>query len=127
MTFWVRTNNWQEIFNCEIKKVKGNCDYYSNNPVSDVVEFGGNRIFITHGHNYGVDFGLDGLSYAAEENKCNIALYGHTHVPDSSIKGKIIIVNPGSVSRPRQLGGRPTYGVMKVNGEGKVDIRIEYV
>lgn len=21
-----------EIFNCEIKKVKGNCDYYSNNP-----------------------------------------------------------------------------------------------
>ena len=30
-----------EIFNCEIKKVKGNCDYYSNNPVSDVVEFGG--------------------------------------------------------------------------------------
>ena len=116
-----------EIFNCEIKKVKGNCDYYSNNPVSDVVEFGGNRIFITHGHNYGVDFGLDGLSYAAEENKCNIALYGHTHVPDSSIRGKIIIVNPGSVSRPRQLGGRPTYGVMKVNEEGKADIRIEYV
>ena len=116
-----------EIFNCEIKKVKGNCDYYSNNPVSDVVEFGGNRIFITHGHNYGVDFGPDGLSYAAEENKCNIALYGHTHVPDSSIRGKIIIVNPGSVSRPRQLGGRPTYGVMKVNKEGKADIRIEYV
>lgn len=116
-----------EIFGCEIRKVKGNGDFYSKNPNWDVVEFGGNRIFITHGHHYGVDFGLDGLRYAAEENGCNIAMYGHTHVPDNSVLGKIIMVNPGSVSRPRQLNHKPTYAVMKVSDEGKTDIRIHYV
>lgn len=116
-----------EIFDCEIKKVKGNGDFYSKNPSTDVVEFGGNRIFITHGHHYGVDFGLDGLRYAAEENACNIAMYGHTHIPDNSVWGKIIMVNPGSVSRPRQLDHKPTYAVMKVSETGKTDIRIHYV
>lgn len=117
----------KNIFHCEIKKVKGNCDYYSKNPSSDVVEFGGNKIFITHGHNYGVDFGIQGLSMAAEEYGCNIAMYGHTHVPENSVYGKIIVVNPGSVSRPRQLNFKPTYAVMKVDENGKADIRIQYV
>ena len=77
----------KEICGCEISFVKGNCDYYADNPVSDVLEIGANRIFITHGHHYGVNFGIDRLCYAAKENQCNIAMYGHTHVPDNSVYG----------------------------------------
>lgn len=117
----------EEIFHCEIKKVKGNCDYYSQNPMEDIVEFGENKIFITHGHNFGVNFGIDRLSYAAEQSECNIAMYGHTHVPDNCVYGKAIIVNPGSVSRPRQLNHKPTYAVMTVDENGKTDVRIQYV
>lgn len=117
----------KEICGCGIRLVKGNCDYYADNPVSDIVEIGGNRIFITHGHHYGVNFGIDRLCYAAKENQCNIAMYGHTHVPDNSVYGGIIIVNPGSVSQPRQLNHKPTYAVMKIDDDGKTDIRIQYV
>lgn len=117
----------KEICGCGIRLVKGNCDYYADNPVSDIVEIGENRIFITHGHHYGVNFGIDRLCYAAKENQCNIAMYGHTHVPDNSVYGGIIIVNPGSVSQPRQLNHKPTYAVMKIDDDGKTDIRIQYV
>lgn len=117
----------KRICGCPVHAVRGNCDYLSENPLSDVVEIGKNKIFITHGHNYGVDFGIDRLCSAAQENGCNIAMYGHTHVPENSVFGGIIIVNPGSVSRPRQLNHKPTYGVMKVDEEGKADIRIQYI
>lgn len=117
----------KEICGCEISFVKGNCDYYADNPVSDVLEIGANRIFITHGHHYGVNFGIDRLCYAAKENQCNIVMYGHTHVPENSVYGGIIVVNPGSVSQPRQLNHKATYAVMKIDGQGKTDIRIQYV
>ena len=117
----------EEICRCPIYKVKGNGDFLSDNPSSDVIEIGDNRIFITHGHQYGVNYGIDKLCYAAQERECNIAMYGHTHVPDNSAYGGIIIVNPGSVSLPRQLNHKPTYGVMMINERKKTDITIKYV
>lgn len=117
----------REICDCPVHIVRGNCDYTLDNPVMDVVEIGKNKIFITHGHNYGVNFGIDRLCYAAKENECNIAMYGHTHVPDNSVYGGIIVVNPGSVTQPRQLNHKPTYAVMKIDDHGKADIRIQYV
>lgn len=112
---------------CPVKIVKGNCDFYSENPVSDVVTLGENKIFITHGHNYGVGWSLDRLFYAAQENGCNIAMYGHTHVPGTVIQEGVIIVNPGSVSRPRQLNHKPTYILMNIDKTGTPDFAINYV
>lgn len=117
----------KEICKCPIYKVKGNGDFLSDNPISDVIEIAGNRIFITHGHHYGVNYGLDKLYYAAQEMECNIAMYGHTHVPDNSVYGGMIIVNPGSVSLPRQMNHKPTYAVMKAEEQSRADIRIQYV
>ena len=74
-----------------------------------------------------MNFGIDRLCYAAKENQCNIAMYGHTHIPDNSVYGGVIIVNPGSVSQPRQLNHKPTYALMKIDDKGKTDIRIQYV
>lgn len=112
---------------CPVKIVKGNCDFYSENPVSDVVTIGENKIFITHGHNYGVDWSLDRLFYAAQDNGCNIAMYGHTHVPGTMIQGGVIIVNPGSISRPRQLNHKSTYILMNIDKTGIPDFAINYV
>jgi hypothetical protein len=117
----------EKICKCEIFKVRGNCDFYSDNPIFNVVEIGNNKIFITHGHNYGVDFGMEHLYNAAREKGCNVAMYGHTHVPENSTYGGMIIVNPGSVSRPRQLNRKPTYAVLTVDNEGKTHINIRYV
>lgn len=117
----------RSICDCPAVIVRGNCDFYSDNAFHEIIPIGNNKIFATHGHMQLVDFGLDDLKLEAEQNGCNIALYGHTHVPDITKKGKIMIVNPGSISKPRQLDRRPTYAVMKVDKYGHFDIKIEYV
>ena len=117
----------KDICKCKTVVVKGNCDIVTENNIYEIIEVDNNKIFATHGHNYGVDYSIDTLCNVAEGNNCNIAMYGHTHVPDNSLYRGMYVVNPGSVSRPRQLNRKPTYAVMKVAEDGKVDIRINYV
>ena len=64
------------------------------------MEAAGHRIFLTHGHMYGVRFTTKMLCDAAGESGCDIAVYGHTHVAEIST-GHITVLNPGSVARPR--------------------------
>ena len=63
--------------------VCGNCDYGSGEPLWGVVSLGPVKAFLTHGHLYNVDWNVDSLVYAAQEQDCQLALYGHTHRADS--------------------------------------------
>ena len=109
----------KEICKCEIKCVRGNCDLMSENPLFDVVEVEKNKIFITHGHCFGVNFGVEKLCYAAEEEGCKIAMYGHTHVPIINQGRDVTILNPGSLTLPRQDGFVRTYILMEIDREGE--------
>ena len=89
--------------------VRGNTDYDAKLLNANVIEAGGHRIFATHGHLYQVDMRLDLLRFAALENDCDIAMYGHTHVPYlEEDPDDITILNPGSISKPRQADHRYT-------------------
>ena len=83
--------------------VCGNCDYGSQEPVSGVVSLGPVRAFITHGHMYNVRWSVDSLVYAAQEQECQLALYGHTHEADSQEIGGVKVVNPGTAGMGRKL------------------------
>ena len=96
--------------------VRGNTDYDAKLLNANVIEAGGHRIFATHGHLYQVDMRLDLLRFAALENDCDIAMYGHTHVPYlEEDPDDITILNPGSISKPRQADHRYTYMVMEID------------
>ena len=92
-----------------IAAVHGNCDP-SSYPLdrgslyfSEMIELtvNGRGILITHGHNQGVDYGIENLGLEMQVSGCTTAFYGHTHVArEDSIKN-YKIVNPGSCSRPR--------------------------
>lgn len=85
----------------EVRFVAGNSDWPEPGArYDDVVEAAGHRIFLTHGHMYGVRFTTKMLCDAAGESGCDIAVYGHTHVAEIST-GHITVLNPGSVARPR--------------------------
>lgn len=85
----------------EVRFVAGNSDWPDPGArYDDVVEAVGHRIFLTHGHMYGVRFTTKMLCDAAKEQGCDIAVYGHTHVAEVSV-GHITVLNPGSVARPR--------------------------
>lgn len=108
--------------------VRGNTDYDAKLLNANVIEAGGHRIFATHGHLYQVDMRLDLLRFAALENDCDIAMYGHTHVPYlEEDPDDVTILNPGSISKPRQADHRYTYMVMEIGDEDEVTYELRYV
>ena len=108
--------------------VRGNTDYDAKLLNANVIEAGGHRIFATHGHLYQVDMRLDLLRFAALENDCDIAMYGHTHVPYlEEDPDDVTILNPGSISKPRQADHRYTYMVMEIDDEDEVTYELTYV
>ena len=104
---------------CEVVFVKGNCDY-GNIPVEEVVELGRHKVFLTHGHYYSVRMGLNVLAQAAKERGCDVAIFGHTHVPEMEEEDGVTIYNPGSISLPRQDGRKPTFMVLDVDERGDI-------
>ncbi|MCD8012602.1 MAG: metallophosphoesterase [Lachnospiraceae bacterium] len=106
--------NMQKIANCPVYMVGGNCDYFTRLPLTRIEELDGCRIFMTHGHYYYVSVGVRDLAEEARTNNCTVAMFGHTHRPfiDES-DPQLTILNPGSLSFPRQEGRRPSYILME--------------
>ena len=103
--------------------VCGNCDYYSTHPVFGLENICGKRILFTHGHTISVKYGIQRLRELAKENKCDIALFGHTHVSQIVYEDGLYLVNPGSCSQSRN--GPPSYAVIDITQNGIMPIIIE--
>jgi putative phosphoesterase len=102
--------------------VRGNCDFFSDEKTEDIKEFGGIKIYFTHGHTQGVKRGFQRILHSAKEMGAKIACYGHTHCANSTISGGIHLLNPGSLSHSR-CGGDKTYAVIDILDSGaQIDI-----
>ena len=100
----------RDAVKCPVVAVKGNCDYDSKANFTEIYELGSHRIFMTHGHKYDVGYDLETLKSVARECECDIALYGHTHVPYyKKFSDGLIVANPGSLGNPRQFPAQPSY------------------
>lgn len=103
--------------------VCGNCDFSSSLPEHRVVEAGGHRIYMTHGHYYGVKSGdLSRLAAAAKAQGCDIALYGHTHEARTDTVDGVLCINPGSVRYARQDG--PAYCELNLTGSAVIPVEV---
>ena len=112
------------------KWVPGNCDFSTSSKPYSVYEVpgSGHRILMTHGHRYHVGAGTDLLLYAAKQEHCGMAFFGHTHQPFQEEKDGILLYNPGSISSPRGGNRQPSYGVLTIPEEGgKATIETRYV
>ena len=101
--------------------VAGNCDFIGE--TERVICLDGVKIFACHGHTYGVNSGTVRLAYRAEELGCSVALYGHTHVPNTDADANLLILNPGSPAKPRG-GAAHTFAMLTTDGKGGVDTQI---
>lgn len=112
---------------CETYMVSGNNDFISDLPAFEVIELRKHRIFLTHGHGYGVSWDFDRLTAAAASRNCDVALFGHIHVPLDMEMDGIRCLNPGSLTFPRQQGRRPSYIVMTEDSSGELHADIRYL
>ena len=125
--------------------VQGNCDRYGEaygQKQVAVFELNSHRFFCTHGHRQAVNYGLQNLMYTALENGCDIAMYGHTHIPYDEIceagrrmdtsensedsAGSVRILNPGSISLPRG-GSRKSYIVINFEDNNNYSVELKYL
>lgn len=94
--------------------IAGNNDFFCDLPNERIFTLGGHRIFMTHGHGYFVHSGTLYLKREARKKGADIVMFGHTHKPYMEEDNELLVLNPGSLSLPRQEGHRPTYIVMEI-------------
>ena len=92
-------------FSREWKLIRGNNDDSFSAPESAVLDFCGHRFFLCHGHRLSLYGGSYRLTAAARNMEANTALFGHTHLPHCEYAEGILLVNPGSIGRPRSRAG----------------------
>ena len=117
----------EAIAPCPVEMVAGNNDFFSRLPREKVITIGRHQIFMTHGHNYYVNYGYGELRAAAKSRGCDYAFFGHIHRPVLDDTEEVTVVNPGSISLPRQDNRRPSYAILDVNRKGDFDIEIYYL
>lgn len=97
----------------EICAVRGNCDTEVDQMVLEfpvmadyaLLAMDGITIYATHGHVYHEN-------HLPPMQKGDVLLHGHTHVLRADRCGDITILNPGSVSIPKE-GNPPTYAILE--------------
>ncbi|MHC1682291.1 MAG: phosphodiesterase [Clostridiaceae bacterium] len=97
----------------KIIAIRGNCDsevdqMVFNYPIMgeySIVLYNNRRLFLTHGHIYNRD-NLPPLSDG------DVIIHGHTHVPVAEKFKNIFIVNPGSVTFPKENSPH-SYGILE--------------
>ena len=77
-----------------------------------LMPLGKKMIYATHGHIYNEE-------HLPPMKRGDILLHGHTHVLKAERREGYILLNPGSVSLPKE-GNVPSYGVLKA---GRFTIR----
>lgn len=70
-------------------------------PSRQIVRTCGYGILLVHGHRHSVDVNLEILVGVAHAMDCDIAIYGHTHIPFCEEFSHILALNPGSPAKPR--------------------------
>jgi putative phosphoesterase len=96
--------------------VRGNCDY-SDTPEERVLNVGGKRIFLTHGHRQHVKMSLDRIKLLGAAERYDAVLFGHTHQPEVFYYEGVLFLNPGSMSANRDGSGISYARIQWVDGE----------
>lgn len=118
----------QAIANCPVEMVSGNNDFFSDIPRDKFIQIGKYYIMLTHGHRYGVNYGIEHLKEVALLQGADIVMFGHTHQPLIDLTNDhIYAINPGSITQPRQNGRIPTFILMELDRDGEVHFTLNFV
>ena len=87
----------RDVDSDNIKKVCGNCDFFSDEANTLFVNLADKKIMITHGHIYKAKLTKLLMVNYAKQNNAQIVCYGHTHMQNDEIIDNVQIINPGSL------------------------------
>ena len=82
--------------------VRGNCDWYCDRNDTQEITLCGKKIFVTHGHIFGVKQGYQRITQHGHSINADIVVFGHTHQQFLSVDDNMLLLNPGSAGHNRQ-------------------------
>ncbi len=109
-----------------IDYVAGNCDYFTQTPKDKLITIHGCKLWLTHGHMYRVKSEFDTIAEAGKKKKADIVLFGHTHRQVVKHYPSLTLLNPGSISLPRD-GKAPGYAVLEIDENGKPHVTLKKI
>ncbi|MCL2050943.1 MAG: metallophosphoesterase [Lachnospiraceae bacterium] len=118
---------FSQITNCPVELVAGNNDYFSSLPREKEFMLGRYKVWLVHGHRHYVTFEMEEIRQEALGRNADILMFGHTHKPLIDIKHDLIMINPGSLTYPRQDGRRSSFIVMELDKNGEAHFTINYL
>ena len=101
-----------------IYEIQGNNDFHCKYPKSQIINEGGLKIYITHGHYEYVKSSLARLNSICRRNSCQLALYGHNHRQQEDNADGIKFFCPGALLQDE-------YGVIDIVDNGFICIGIK--
>ena len=121
--FWLHTGDFYRdslllaaIASVPVTAVAGNCDGRAEAKPDEFIEVAGYRLWLTHGHRYGVKNDLSELREWALLYEADVVVFGHTHQPFVGNESRLLFFNPGSPAMPRR-GRSRTCGVLELISE----------
>ena len=112
---------------CKTVFVAGNNDYFSGLPREVEIEIEECKVWITHGHSYYVNANPEYIRKEARSRGMDIVMFGHTHRPVADVMEDLTVINPGSLTYPRQDGRRPSYAVLEIEKKDIKRLEIVYL
>ena len=107
------------LLNLDIIAIKGNYPRDGGVAYESILENEGKRLFLVHGHKYGVVNDLEKLLNKGNSIGADLVLYGHTHIPKFNLVEKIIFLNPGSINSPRSKNP-PSYLILNIERDKEI-------
>ena len=98
-------------FETEVISVKGNMDGSRSRDDYEILETEYGNLLLLHGHMDKVKMSPLNLLYRAQEHDCKAVLFGHTHQAAYEQVDGIYLVNPGSLTQPRD-GSNGSYAII---------------
>lgn len=114
-----------DMAGCESVFVAGNNDFWSPYNREETIELGKYRALLTHGHSYYVTNDLHTIREEGLTRGFDIVMFGHTHIPVIDIRDQITLINPGSISYPRQDNHLPTYIMLEIDQNGELSFELK--
>ena len=112
---------------CPVEMVQGNNDFFSELPREKEFMLGQYKVWLTHGHNYYIAMNSEIIKQEARDREIDIVMCGHTHKPVVDIGNDLTLINPGSISYPRQGNRKPSYILMEIDTAGEAHYTINYI
>ncbi len=107
--------------------VPGNCDgwFFRHDEKIKVINIEDKKVLITHGDRHNIKLNYNELFEEVKRKNADIGLCGHSHIAhvETQKDTGIIIVNPGSISLPRD-SKYPSYAVLDIEKGKEIKVKI---